>query len=164
MGALGCAILSFTICRAVAKGTAAEALAAIESAAQALEFRVKPLDAAAHRVLLSKAKHELLQELMSCDASDANGALDLGTRLAVVKFQRCDAARTRTRNTSLQVWQLLDNDPQNMRGCRSSRALLCRPVFARPRRSRRSSQGVGFSHDGVLAADCTLSLFTAGSR
>ena len=76
-------------CRAVAKGGAADALEAIETAAQAMEFRCKPLDAKAERAVLQKAKDEMQQELSACGPSDANTALDIGTCLSAAVFRRC---------------------------------------------------------------------------
>ncbi len=76
------------ICRAVAKGIAADALAAIDVAAKSLEFLVKPLDAKAERVALQKSKDELLQELKLCGSSDTSKTLILGTCLAVVTYTR----------------------------------------------------------------------------
>jgi hypothetical protein len=74
--------------RAVAKGAAGDALEAIEMAAQAMEFRCKPLDAKAERAVLQKAKDEMQQELSACGASDGNSALDIGTCLAAATFKR----------------------------------------------------------------------------
>ena len=68
----------------------AEALPAIETAAQSLEFRSKPLDAKAERVVLQKAKEEMRKELSSCGAADINAALVLGTCLAAAMFRRCN--------------------------------------------------------------------------
>jgi hypothetical protein len=80
------------ILRAIAKGVVADALQAIESAAQALEFRSRPLDAKAERVVLQRVKDEMHKELSLCDGSDINNALILGTCLAAAKFRRCGSA------------------------------------------------------------------------
>jgi hypothetical protein len=68
-------------------------LEAIESAAESLEFRVKPLDAKAERAMLQKAKEELQQQLSSCGAEDTDSTLVVGTQLAAALLRRSGSSR-----------------------------------------------------------------------
>jgi hypothetical protein len=138
--------LLIQICRAVAKGIAADALEAIESAAKCLEFLIKPLDAKAERVVLQKSKDELLGELKSCGPSDSGRTLILGTCLAAAMFTRCSGTHLFSdRNCAVFVTvallQSLDHHSQKL--CDSCPRRACRrcSYVSYLRRSHRCTQG-----------------------
>ena len=157
-------LCALNVCRAVAKGVAADALAAIEKAAKCLEFLCKPLEARAERAVLAKAKEELLGELKTCGASDISKTLVVGTCLAAAVLTRCSATCLLHCAPDVMVtrWQPLDRDAPKLRdhSPRRARCSLC--TVARRGRSCRSTQGAPSSPPERVAAWGSCALAGAG--